>query len=61
MIFIYQTFGGLAPEAQRYATPEVKKSGWTIIKEYVYIYIYIYEVKDNELLLKRKKKKKNLT
>ena len=37
MIFIYQTLGGLAPEAQRYATPEVKKSGWTVIKEYVYI------------------------
>ncbi|KAI7849139.1 armadillo-type protein [Circinella umbellata] len=27
------TLGGLAPEAQRYATPEVKKSGWTVIKD----------------------------
>ncbi|KAI9496704.1 armadillo-type protein [Zychaea mexicana] len=27
------TFGGLAPEAQRYAPPEVKKSGWTAIKD----------------------------
>ncbi|KAI8984470.1 hypothetical protein BDF20DRAFT_816989 [Mycotypha africana] len=30
---IILTFGGLVPEAQRYATPEVKKSGWTVIKE----------------------------
>ncbi|KAI9319642.1 armadillo-type protein [Dichotomocladium elegans] len=27
------TFGGLAPEAQRYAAPEIKKSGWTVIKD----------------------------
>ncbi|KAG1047677.1 hypothetical protein G6F43_009887 [Rhizopus delemar] len=30
---IILTFGGLVPDAQRYATPEVKKSGWTVIKE----------------------------
>ncbi|KAI9243995.1 armadillo-type protein [Phascolomyces articulosus] len=27
------TFGGMAPEAQRYATPEINKSGWTVIKD----------------------------
>ncbi|KAI8136893.1 armadillo-type protein [Fennellomyces sp. T-0311] len=27
------TFGGVAPEANRYAPPEVKKSGWTVIKD----------------------------
>ncbi|KAL0083980.1 armadillo-type protein [Phycomyces blakesleeanus] len=27
------TFGGLVPEAQKYATPEIKKSGWTIMKD----------------------------
>ncbi|KAI8059837.1 hypothetical protein BDF21DRAFT_370083 [Thamnidium elegans] len=30
---IILTFGGLVPDAQRYATPEVKKSGWTAIKD----------------------------
>ncbi|KAI8971405.1 armadillo-type protein [Pilobolus umbonatus] len=25
---IFMTFGGLVPDAQRYATPEIKKSGW---------------------------------
>ncbi|KAI9472439.1 MAG: hypothetical protein EXX96DRAFT_489692 [Benjaminiella poitrasii] len=30
---IISTFGGLVPDAQRYATPEVKKSGWTAIKD----------------------------
>ncbi|KAI8378521.1 hypothetical protein BD560DRAFT_325218 [Blakeslea trispora] len=30
---IILTFGGLVPDAQRYASPEVKKSGWTAIKE----------------------------
>ncbi|KAG2207471.1 hypothetical protein INT47_004219 [Mucor saturninus] len=30
---IVLTFGGLVPDAQRYATPEVKKSGWTTIKD----------------------------
>ncbi|KAI9023557.1 armadillo-type protein [Phycomyces nitens] len=27
------TFGGLVPEAQKYATPEIKKSGWTVMKD----------------------------
>ncbi|ORY93721.1 armadillo-type protein, partial [Syncephalastrum racemosum] len=26
------TFGGLMPDAQRYASPEIRKSGWTVIK-----------------------------
>ncbi|KAK4514742.1 uncharacterized protein ATC70_002345 [Mucor velutinosus] len=30
---IILTFGGIVPDAQRYATPEVKKSGWTAIKD----------------------------
>ncbi|KAI7906564.1 uncharacterized protein BX663DRAFT_427236 [Cokeromyces recurvatus] len=30
---IILTFGGLVPDAQKYATPEVKKSGWTAIKD----------------------------
>ncbi|CEP15877.1 hypothetical protein [Parasitella parasitica] len=30
---IILTFGGVVPDAQRYATPEVKKSGWTAIKD----------------------------
>ncbi|KAL1930747.1 hypothetical protein VTP01DRAFT_10909 [Rhizomucor pusillus] len=30
---IILTFGGLVPDAQRYAAPEVKKSGWTVIKD----------------------------
>ncbi|CAO3651720.1 unnamed protein product [Mucor hiemalis] len=30
---IILTFGGMVPDAQRYATPEVKKSGWTGIKD----------------------------
>ncbi|KAF7728827.1 hypothetical protein EC973_005453 [Apophysomyces ossiformis] len=30
---IILTFGGLIPDAQKYATPEVKKSGWTGIKD----------------------------
>jgi SCY1-like protein 1 len=28
-----QTFGGMIPDANRYASPEIKKSGWTVIKE----------------------------
>ncbi|CAO3669348.1 unnamed protein product [Umbelopsis ramanniana] len=27
------TFGGIIPDAKRYASPEIKKSGWTVIKE----------------------------
>ncbi|KAI7863000.1 armadillo-type protein [Spinellus fusiger] len=27
------TFGGLLPDAKRYATPEIRKSGWTSIKD----------------------------
>ncbi|OBZ83281.1 putative inactive serine/threonine-protein kinase scy1 [Choanephora cucurbitarum] len=30
---IILTFGGLVSDAQRYASPEVRKSGWTVIKE----------------------------
>ncbi|KAI8581579.1 hypothetical protein K450DRAFT_232004 [Umbelopsis ramanniana AG] len=27
------TFGGMIPDANRYASPEIKKSGWTVIKD----------------------------
>jgi hypothetical protein len=32
---VIYTFGGLVPEAGRYASPEVAKSGWDILKKYV--------------------------
>ncbi|KAI8070584.1 armadillo-type protein [Gilbertella persicaria] len=30
---IVLTFGGVVPDAQRYASPEIKQSGWTAIKD----------------------------
>jgi SCY1-like protein 1 len=30
---VHQTFGGVLPDANRYMSPEINKSGWSIVRE----------------------------